>query len=563
MAILVEKSEDRVVDFDANILEYQKKIDELEKILKTKDLELESKDKELEIKDKIINKRDKKLDKYKNKFTLMKDMVGVILEEVDNTDVHNKEMLKIFKTKMLVMLNFISSSEKYISKEPKDRIFDESGIKEKRPKRKSSGRKPLPSHLPREIIEYQLSEEELTTADGYKFTKIGEDVTEKLKIIPEKIFVAVHKRFKYACKEKEELGVLIAPAPKSIFTKSMATSSLVAHTIVQKYEMHQPLYRQAEFWMNHDVEISRANLCNWIKTSATALAPLYQAIKDEIINSNYIHADETPITILTSNKEKSKINGYMWLYADSINKLFYFDCCLNRNGENPENLLSDFRGHIQTDAYCGYNKTLKKDIRIGVKCWAHARRKFFDIYKASPKHKAVNYILSEIGKIYAIERNIAEKIRCYDEIKAYRSNNSESIIKNLKKYLDELIIKLKPNDPLYKAVNYSLNNWDGLIEYLKFGYLKIDNNFAENAIRPFALGRKNWLFIGSISGCKTASILYSILSTARAHNLKTVDYFEFLLENITQAISENKVKDLLPHNLKMTYPDMLKKLSQE
>lgn len=420
--------------------------------------------------------------------------------------------------------------------------------------KKKPGRKPLPEYLPRVRKEYTLPESELKTEEGFMFVKIGEVTTEELLFIPARVEIIEHVRFKYACKEREEYGVKIAPMEERVIPQGIASPSLLAHVLVQKYCYHLPLYRQEQKWKELDIELKRNTLCNWVMQCAKLLEPIYEVLKKEVLSSNYIHADETPVTVLTHGQnEKNRRRSYMWVYGNSLDRLVFYDYQQTRSGENASTMLQNFKGHIQADAYAGYNQVYLAGKRTEVGCWAHARRNFHDIIKAQATHQHADYALRQIKKLYKVEDDIdrhreAHKLT-YAQIKRWRKKHSTPILKELKVWMEDILPKTMPKGLLGKAISYALNNWKALIEYTKHGHLKIDNNFAENAIRPFALGRKNWLFHGNHKGARASAVIYSILESAKAHGLKPHEYMTHLLTNIKAAKAAEELAALLPHKI--------------
>jgi transposase len=489
------------------------------------------------------------------------------------------EQLKILslELKLALAAKYARSAEKYKFDDRQGSLFDEPEVvaevtqpeevedEEAHPKqkRRKPGRKRLPEYLPRVRKEYTLPEAELTTADGFVFSKIGEEVTEELEFIPAKVQIIEHARFKYACKEREEYGVKIAPMGERVIAHGIASPSLLAHVLVQKYCYHMPLYRQEKQWAELDIELGRSTLCNWVMQCGKLLEPVYEAIKKEVLNDKYIHVDETPVTVLTHGKDgNNRRQSYMWVYGNSVKDLIFYDYQQTRAGSHAYQVLQNFKGHIQADAYAGYDQVYVDAVRKEVGCWAHARRKFHDIIKVEAKHKQASYVLKEIAKLYRLEADIREHVvahRLRDErIKQWREIYSVPILNKLESWMREVIEKTLPKSLLGKAIAYTLKNWEALTEYTKYGYLNIDNNFAENAIRPFALGRKNWLFHGNHNGARAAAIIYSILQSAKANGLKPHEYMTYLLENI-KSTPASEIAKLLPHEVSKAHPHLLLK----
>lgn len=486
-------------------------------------------------------------------------MISKYAQSTERYTPHNDQQLSLFDEADLAPIT-----------DEEDTSEDDSDEEPKTPgkKRGKSGRKKLPDYLPRIRIEHTLPASELQTKEGLVFEKIGEEITEELEIIPAQVRILQHVRFKYACKGREEHGIKIAPMKERVIPHSIASSSMIAHVLVQKYCYHMPLYRQEQEWKSFDIELKRNTLCHWVLKSADLLKPLAERLRYEVLDGTYIHADETPVTVLThgekkNGEQKNRQNSYMWLYGNSLKNLVYYDYQETRAGSHALDFLKDFKGHVQADAYSGYDMVYATGDRTEVGCWAHARRKFHDIIKTEKKHKHAGYALIEIGKLYKLEAHIRALIDSedlgFDRIKQLRQEQAKPILDALKLWMNDLIGKAPPKSSLGTALSYALKNWRALTEYLDHGHLNIDNNFAENAIRPFALGRKNWLFHGNHDGARASAIIYSLLENAKAHGLKPHQYMTYVLDNIKGAKTEMDVAALLPHKVAVAQPQLLMK----
>ena len=433
------------------------------------------------------------------------------------------------------------------------------------------GRKPLPSYLRRVRVEYDLPEADLIAPEGFFFVKIGEVVTETLDITPATVQVIQHVRNQYACREREEYGIKVAPVPEQVIPKSIAGPGLLAHVLVQKYCYHLPFYRQEQIWAELEVNLPRNTLCTWAMKCAELLSPLGIILRKEIRGDGYVQADETPISVQTQSHEKLKQKGsapkpevqmnnsYMWVYLNTITNLVVYDYQEGRAGAHPLDFFKDFTGYVQADAYSGYDATASDAIKL-MGCMAHARRKFADIIKVQPKHALANDALRQFKALYEVEEQIRIKNKIdlaagrsidYEAIKAKREKDSIPLLEKLNSWLTALQPKAPPKGLLGKAISYSLNNWDRLVVYLEAGYLNIDNNPVENAIRPFALGRKNWLFCGNHDGARAAALIYSLIESAKANHLKPFEYLKYVLTQIKSATTEEALLKLLPHNAKL------------
>ena len=399
-------------------------------------------------------------------------------------------------------------------------------------------------------------------------------MTETLDVTPAKVHVIEHVRFQYACREREELGVKIAPVPEQVIPKSIASAGLLAHVLIQKYCYHLPYYRQEQIWRDLEVNLPRNTLCTWLMKCAEVLQPLVPILQAEILKDGYVHADETTVSVQTQTHEKKKGRdqskekttdksaihlSYMWAYLNPIAHLVLFDYQEGRAGLHPCKFFENYKGYVQADAYGGYDCIESDNIkRLG--CMAHARRRFAEILKQHPRHAHANEAICQIKAIYKIEEEIRANNRAleaagepidYDKMKARRQEEALPLLTKLHAWLLDLQPKAPPQGPLGKAIHYSLNNWSRLILYAEDGRLNIDNNPVENIIRPFAIGRKNWLFCGNHKGASAAALIYSLIESAKANHLKPFEYLKYLLTHIKSATTDAALLKLLPHHAKL------------
>lgn len=413
--------------------------------------------------------------------------------------------------------------------------------------KKKPGRKPLPEHLPRERIIHDLNESDKTCACGQALHKIGEETSEQIEYIPAKVKVIQHVRYKYACKCCEDT-VKTAPTPAQPIPRSIATPSLLAQVFVSKFDDHLPLYRQSEIWKRIGVDLNRATLSNWVVKAGRLCAPLIKLLHSHIVASPYVQADETHVTLLQSAKTRQK--SYMWVYKTGCDSKvgIVYDFQENREGKHATAFLEGFNGYLQGDAYSGYNDVTSQEGVIRVGCMAHARRKFVDVINIAPKKKGYSHqAVEKIKAFYAIEEKIKENKLPPDKVKEYREKYAKPLLDSFKKSLEEAYPKTPPKGPLGRAIAYSLNHWSDLTRYLEDGRLEIDNNACERAIKPFTVGRKNWLFVGNHAGAKGGAALYSLIETAKANKIEPYQYLRYVLEMIPK-LSENQLSQLLPWN---------------
>ena len=424
-------------------------------------------------------------------------------------------------------------------------------------KRKKPGRKPLPENLPRIEKIHDLTEKEKTCDCGAMMDRIGQEVSEKLDITPAKIIVIRHIRPKYACKkcegvESEQSPVKIAPPAPQLIPKGIATAGLIANIITAKFVDALPLYRQEKIFARLGVFISRATMANWLIEVAEQCKPLLTLLQQELLSGPLINIDETPVQVLDEPGRANTTKSYMWVFRGGTigQEVLIFQYHPTRSGKVALEFLAKYEGYIQTDAYSGYDEMAGWSGIIHVGCWAHARRNFVDVLKAmgGEKKKKGNapIALSYIGKLYHIEREAREKELSADEIYQLRQKRSKPILGEFKKWLTEKYPQTPPRGLLGKAISYCLNRWESLERYLEDGRLQIDNNLIENAIRPFALGRKNWLFSGNPRGAKASAALYSLIETAKINGLEPYWYLRFLFEKLPLAKTEEDYKVLLP-----------------
>lgn len=416
--------------------------------------------------------------------------------------------------------------------------------------RKAPKRRPLPDNLPREVIEHDVPEHEKQCACGCLKQRIGEEVTEQLEVIPSQLKVIQYVRPKYACNRCDE-GVVIAPMPKLFLPKSMATPSLVAYTIINKYQDHLPLYRQEKIWQRMGIDIARNTVCGWIMAAAEVCMPMRSALMTSLIASGYIQADETPLQVMDEPNRKNTSLSYMWLYRSvkPDKPVVLFDYRETRQAAWPKEVLRDFKGYLQTDGYKGYDWVDSESSIIHLGCMAHARRPFAELVKLSKtvgkSHQAVAYF----QKLYAIEKIAREGKYTSEQRYRLRIEKSQPILNEMRSWLDQSLRHAVPQSKLKDGLVYMHDRWNELTNYLTNGSLEIDNNGAENQIRPFALGRKNWLAAGSPRGAHASALFYSLIATAVANQWNPLEYLHYLFENIRKCKTDDDYSNLLPFNI--------------
>lgn len=393
----------------------------------------------------------------------------------------------------------------------------------------------LPADLPREQVILEPAED----VTGMK--KIGEEITEELERIPGKLFVRQYVRPKYA--KADGQGVVIAELPVRPIDKGIPGPGLLAQIVIDKYTDHLPIHRQIQRFEREGIKLPSSTLTDWIAGTCSLLEPLYEELKRQVLSQTYLQADETPIKVLDKDKKGTTHRGYHWVYHAPIQRLVLFDYREGRGREGPGDCLKDFKGYLQTDGYAVYEDYQHKTGVTLLHCMAHARRKF-DESKDNDKSRA-EYALVEFQKLYAVERQARERALSHKDRCTLRQEESLPILKELKAWMIENYKAVLPKSPIGQALHYSLERWDKLMIYASDGKLEIDNNLVENAIRPVAIGRKNYLFAGSHNGARRAAMLYSFLGTCK---INEVNPFEWLRDTLAKipTYPVNRIQDLLP-----------------
>ena len=409
------------------------------------------------------------------------------------------------------------------------------------------GRGKLPEHL-RRVVRV-IEPENLPEGS----IKIGELVTEQLECTPTEFYVNKFIRSKYlipSATEDDNTKIITAPLPVQPIDKCIAGPGLLAQILIDKFLYHLPIYRQQQRFEHSGITIPYSTLLAWIALGCNLLEVLYEALKHELLASNYIHADETGIKVIDQNKAGKKIhNGFFWVYHNSHLKLVFFDYQKTREKEGPQGILKNYKGYLQTDGYEAYDNLDKGPDIIHLHCMAHSRRYFID---ALPTDKQrAGYVLEQMQQLYAVERSCREKQLSFEERKEVRQKQSVPIVEKLEKWMKEQYADktVLPKSPIGKALAYSIKRWDKLCRYTLDGMLEIDNNPVENSIRPVALGRKNFLFCGSHDAAQRTAIIYSLLGSCKMHG---IDPHVWLKDVLTRLPMHpiNKIKELLPHNWK-------------
>jgi len=430
--------------------------------------------------------------------------------------------------------------------------------------RKKRGRKPLPEDLPRIEIIHDLSDDQKQCACGAELTCFGQELSEKLDYIPARLRVERHIRYKYACKNCEGVEddgptVKIAPLPVQLIPKSHATAGLLAHIAVSKFADGLPLYRQQKMFDRLGIELSRATMSKWMVQAAGRCSGLIDLLREQIRSGPLIGIDESPLQVLKEAGRKNTSKSYMWVYRGGPpdRPLLLYDYQKTRSGKTALAFLHDYKGYIQTDDFSGYDHLDQKPGIVHLGCWAHARRKFVKVATVRKKHRSkrvnpkslADQALDYIGKLYRIEKDARRQELDADQIHRLRQEKAKPLLDQFKDWLVASKPLTPPKGLLGQAISYTLANWEKLIIYIADGRLRPDNNLVENAIRPFVVGRKNWLFAGSPDGARASATFFSLIETAKANGLEPYAYLRYIFENLPLATSEQDLHDLLPHHI--------------
>jgi len=409
-------------------------------------------------------------------------------------------------------------------------------------------RRALPEHLPREVRKYPPKQKACPDCGGeLKF--LGEDVSEILEYVPAQFKVIRQVRAKLACACCER--IVQAPAPSRPIERGIAGPGLLAHVLVSKYCDHLPLYRQSEIYEREGVELERSTLADWVGGTSQLLAPLVEELRRHVLSAAKLHADDTPVPVLAPGNGKTK-TGRLWTYVrddrpagDATPAAVWFAYSPDRKGEHPQSHLGNFTGTLQADGYAGFDAVYQTGRIQEAACWAHVRRKFYDLHLAHKSPVAVEAI-DRIAALYAIEKEI--RGQAAGERRQVRNAQARPLLDSLKQWLEETLEKLSRKSDTALAVRYALSRWEALLRYVDDGRIEIDNNAAERSLRTVALGRKNYLFAGSDAGGERAAAIYSLIGTAKLNGLDPEAY----LRNVLSRVADhpiNRIDELLPWNL--------------
>ena len=416
-----------------------------------------------------------------------------------------------------------------------------------------AARRPLPEHLPREVHTH-LPAEEFCPACGGQLRMLGEDISEVLEYIPASFKVIRHVRPKLSCRSCEH--IVQAEAPSRPVERGLAGPGLLAHVLVAKYADHLPLYRQSEIYAREGVDLERSTLADWVGAASYLLSPLVDRVRDHVLSATKLHADDTPVPVLAPGMGKTK-TGRLWTYVrddrpagETTPSAVWFAYSPDRKGERPREHLRAFRGILQADGYAGFHHLYEGGRIQEAACWAHVRRKFYDLQVAHSSPIAAEAV-ARIAQLYAIETEVRGKPA--DERREVRQSRARPLLGELQAWLEKTLASVSRKSEIAAAIRYALARWRALLRYLDDGSIEIDNSAAERALRVVALGRKNYLFAGSDQGGERAAAIYSLLGTAKLNGLDPELYLRHVLQRIADH-PVNRLDDLLPWNLACSNP---------
>jgi transposase len=398
----------------------------------------------------------------------------------------------------------------------------------------------LPDSIPREVVRIEPDEAEKTCGCGAAKTCIGCEKSQVLELVPAQFKVIVYERAKYACGACEGAGVVIAPVPAKPIEGGLPGFGLMADVLVKKYAEHQPLHRIREIYKRHGPDLSVSTLADWVSAGAEALEPIAAEIRRQVLASHVVQADDTPLTVLDSQKAGGSKRGFMWAYLGDGTWVAY-DYRPTRSSSGPCEFFGMREGWVQADAAGAFDPLFAQGRAIEAGCWSHARRYFVE---ALEMDKRAAIAVSWIGTLFEVERETAE--RSPEERLALRLERSRPVLEELGKWIAETSKTTPPKSPLGKALYYAANQWKPLSRFLEDGRLEIHNNACERALRRIAVGRKNWLFAGSDAGGERAAAIYTVLGTCRLRGVEPHAWLRDVLEKLARGWKQSQIAALLP-----------------
>jgi transposase len=497
----------------------------------------------LEQKDLQIQELTKKLQSTQLSLKMLQHQVEQLLRRI-----YGRRSEKIDPRQMMFEGLIMESLEQPMT-QAQPEIIPSPEVERKRPrtvKQRHPGRIPIPEHLERVEIVLDIPEEKkICPETGKPLKKIGEEVSEKLEYRPGKLIVNVYKRPKYASPDSiapGEAGVITAPMPDHPIEKCKADVGLLSHIIVSKFADHLPLYRQDAIFEREGVIIPRGTQTSWILQTYEAVRPLENELKRAVLESDILFTDDSIIPLqVKGNGQVKKARLWVYVRGGSGPPICVYDFSLDRSKKRPIDFLGDYQGYIHADAYGGYDELFRKKGVTELGCWVHARRKFDEATSSRPQE--ATEIISRIAQIYKLEARFAEMAT--EDRAAERQLHAGPVIDGIFARLNEMKTAVLPSEPLMNAINYAINQREALYRYLENGHFKPDNNTAENAIRPLALGRKNWMFAGSERGARATALFLGLIQSCKACDVNPWEYFNDMLRRI-MSHPVNRLRELLP-----------------
>jgi transposase len=419
-----------------------------------------------------------------------------------------------------------------------------------RPNRDVEGRLSLPDHLEREDVTLDVSAATCPCCGG-EIHQIGESISEMLDYVPARLKVIRIRRPKYGCRACGKLHQ--APAPERPIAKGLASAALLAHVLVSKYCDHIPLYRQSQIFARHGVDLNRSTLANWVGGAAWWLEPLRARLAEQVFASQKLFADDTTVPVLDPGRGRTR-TGRLWVYArddrpwgglDPPAAVYYYSP--DRKAERPAAHLKGFAGVLQVDGYAGFEQLAARGTIVLAACWAHTRRKFYEVHQATASPIAEE-ALRRIGALYAIEQSI--RGQSPQDRQRVRNLRSRQLTDAMRPWLERQLLRLPARSGLAEAIRYTLARWEALCRFLDDGRIELDTNTVERAIRPITLGRKNHLFAGSDGGADRWAVVASLITTAKLNDVEPYAYLKDVLERLAGGHPMAKIDDLLPWNWK-------------
>jgi len=420
--------------------------------------------------------------------------------------------------------------------------------------RKKPGRKPLPKDLPRTQVIHDLADADKICGCGCTLTQIGQETSEQLDIIPQKVVVIEHIKYKYVCKQCETATTArIAPQP---IPKSLASPGTLAYVATAKFCDGLPLYRQEQIFNRMGVDMVRNTLAHWMIRTSELLRPLYLCLQHEITHDDIAYSDETRLQVLKEPDRSAQTPSFMWCFIggppEKRSVMYHYNP--SRAHTVLEEQLAGFQGYLHCDGYAAYH-TFAAEHAVKLQgCWMHARRKFHEITKIVKSSGLAHQAVAIIAKLYKIEKQMKALKLKPDDIQPYRLKHSQPILDKFRQFIEHHKPKVLPKSPLGKAFTYADNQWPHLVRFLEDGRLDIDNGLTERAIKPFVIGRKNFLFCNSVAGARAAEVIYSLIETCKLHQVEPYQYLRDVLTKLPAMTTLEEIETLLPFNIQPPSP---------